>query len=265
MGTGFWFEFAILYGAALFGGIALIPYSLRLLKASGSAKRSRLSVANLLILSFLQTAIVFAIVIGLGLLVSRAIGLGAIEAAVMGGEPGRGVVSMLLPAVGLGILGGFVLLLTDILWRQRLPPALLDAARQSTLWENIGASFYGGLNEEFLFRLFGMSAVAWLLSSVWHTPSGLPTERVFWSANLVLAILFGLGHLPMTKGLIGRITPFIVARTLVLNVPIGLICGWLFWRFGIEAAVVAHFVADILYHVGGTVVLRLNDQHHFLP
>ena len=45
----------------------------------------------------------------------------------------------------------------------------------------------------------------------------------------------------------GSITPLLVGRTLVLNGPIALICGWLFWRFGIEAATAAHFTADIIY------------------
>lgn len=31
---------------------------------------------------------------------------------------------------------------------------------------------------------------------------------------------------------------------------------WLFWTYGIEAAIVAHFSADIIYHVLGTVILR---------
>jgi membrane protease YdiL (CAAX protease family) len=72
-----------------------------------------------------------------------------------------------------------------------------------------------------------------------------------------MAILFGIGHLPALKSLLGRISPLMLARSLLLNAPIGLICGWLFWTYGIEAAIVAHFSADIVYHVFGTVVMRL--------
>jgi hypothetical protein len=42
----------------------------------------------------------------------------------------------------------------------------------------------------------------------------------------------------------------------LLNAPIGLVCGWLFWTYGIEAAIIAHFCADIVYHVCGAAVLR---------
>ena len=120
----------------------------------------------------------------------------------------------------------------------------------------LAASFYGGINEEILVRLLGLSALAWLLSKVWHTSAALPTDTVFWIANVALAILFGIGHLPALKNLLGRIPPLMLARSLLLNFPIGLLCGWLFWTYGIEAAIVAHFSADIVYHVFGTVVLR---------
>ena len=172
---------------------------------------------------------------------------------------------MLEAAIGLGVLGGLALLFADMLFLPHWPEALLDAARKTSLWENFTSSFYGGINEEFLMRLFGLSILAWLLARIWRTPVGLPTNAVLWAANAVMAIVFGLGHLPTLKNLLGRITPLMLTRTLLLNAPIGLLCGWLFWTYGIEAAVVAHFSADIVYHVGGTSLLRINDQRRSVP
>src|SRR5262249_30761883 len=196
--------------------------------------------------------------IGVGLLAAHAIGLGApyIEAGLASIGSKQAIVQMLLPSVGLGVLGGALLLLLDSFFLRYWPPGLVDFARRTTLWRNFLASFYGGLNEEFFMRLFGFPVLAWLLSRVWHTPAGLPTDAVFWTANVIVAVLFGLGHLPATKNLLGSIPPPMFIRALLLNAPIGLICGWLFWTYGIEAAVLAHFFADIVYHVAGTIVLR---------
>ena len=166
------------------------------------------------------------------------------------------IVQMLLPAIGLGVLGGNVLLLLDLLFLPYWPSELVDSAQRTTLWENFLASFYGGINEEIFMRLFGFSVLAWLLSRIWHPSAGLPTDAVLWTANAITAVLFGLGHLPATKNLLGSIPQPIFMRALLLNTPIGLICGWLFWTYGIEAAVLAHFSADIMYHVAGTTVLR---------
>jgi hypothetical protein len=265
MTTAFWSECGILFLGALVGGLAVIPYGLKLLKASNQGEPLKIPLPRLMILSFLQTAVLSAIAIGVGLLATHAIGLGAptIEAALAGNGSTQALALMLRPALTAGVLAGLLLMFMDLLFLPHWPEALLGAARKTSLWENFAASFYGGINEEFLMRLFGLSVLAWLLSRVWHTSSGLPASGVFWIANVIMAVLFGLGHLPALKGLLGRITPLMLARTLLLNGPLGLVCGWLFWKHGIEAAVVAHFSADIVYHVGGTIVLRLNDQYHF--
>jgi hypothetical protein len=258
----YWSEFGILFVAAILGGAAIVPYSLRLLKASSSSKPLRMSVPKLMLLSFLQTIVLFAIVVGVGLLAAHAIGLGApyIEAVFAGTVASTGVMTMLEVAIGLGVLAGFVLLLADLLFMPHWPEVLSETTRKTTLLENFLASFYGGINEELLMRLFGFSALAWLLSRIWHTSAGLPTGVIFWTVNVVMTIIFGLGHLPALKGLLGRISPLMFARTMLLNAPVGLVCGWLFWNYGIEAAIIAHFSADIIYHVGGTMVFRLKDK-----
>jgi hypothetical protein len=257
MTHAFWSEFAILLAAALLGGLAIIPYSVRLLTSSQHKPR-KFRLPTLLLLSFFQTTVLSALAIGFGLSAAHAIGLGApfIEAALASAGSKQAVVQMLLPAIGLGVLAGAVLLLLDLFFLRYWPPKLVHFAETTTLWENFLASFYGGLNEEIFMRLFGFSALAWLLSRIWHTPAGLPTDAVLWTANVIIAVLFGLGHLPAAKNLLGPIPPLMFIRALLLNAPIGLICGWLFWTYGIEAAVLAHFSADIVYHVAGTILLR---------
>jgi len=257
MARVFWPEFAILLAAALLGGLAIIPYGVRLLTSS-QRKPLKFPLPTLLLLSFLQTAVLSALAIGVGLSAAHAIGLGApyIEAGLASSGSKPAIVQMLLPAIGLGVLGGAVLLLLDLFFVRYWPPELVDFAQRTTLWENFLASFYGGINEEIFMRLFGFSVLTWLLSRVWHTPAGLPTDAALWTANVITAVLFGLGHLPATKDLVGSIPPPMLIRALLLNTPVGLICGWLFWTYGIEAAVLAHFSADIVYHVAGTIVLR---------
>jgi hypothetical protein len=98
------------------------------------------------------------------------------------------------------------MLALDIFFLPRFP-ALLQMARKTSLWENFTTSFYGGVNEEILFRLLGLSGTAWLLSRLWHAPAGRPPVVAFWTANVVIAVLFGLGHLPAALGIVRQITP----------------------------------------------------------
>jgi membrane protease YdiL (CAAX protease family) len=79
---------------------------------------------------------------------------------------------------------------------------------------------------------------------------------VFWVANIVAAILFGLGHLPVTAHLV-PLTSVVVARAVVLNGIVGLVAGTLFWRRGIEMAILCHFSADVVLHVGAPLLQSL--------
>ena len=93
-----------------------------------------------------------------------------------------------------------------------------------------------------------MSLFAWLGGFVSKTQDGKPTSAVFWIANLLAAVLFGLGHLPATEMII-PLTPLVITRAILLNGIGGIIFGWLYWKRGLEAAMIAHFSADIVLHV----------------
>ena len=71
---------------------------------------------------------------------------------------------------------------------------------------------------------------------------------MFWSANILAAAIFGLGHLPVTAMLV-PLTPLLVVRAIVLNGAIGVLAGVLFRRGGIEMAMLYHFCADLVLHV----------------
>ena len=71
------------------------------------------------------------------------------------------------------------------------------------------------------------------------------TARAVSLAIAIVAVIFGIGHLPATSALT-QLTPLVIARAIVLNGIAGLVFGWLYWRKGFEAAVVAHFTADVM-------------------
>lgn len=254
----YWYEFAFLFGLAAIGSLALVPYIAQLLKRAERKKPSKLSDPVLLLVSFLQNIIISAVTVGFGLMLAHKTGLDAPYAhALANHKPSLFPASNLFTkGVALGVLAGIVLTIGDLGFFPYLPQKLQEVAKSTSLWQNFTASFYGGINEEFLTRLLGMSLVAWLLGFIWRTAAATPTSAVFWAANITMALLFAMGHLPALKAVAGSISAVLMLRTLILNMPIGILCGWLFWKYGIEVAVMAHFSADIVYHVGGTVILR---------
>jgi hypothetical protein len=110
------------------------------------------------------------------------------------------------------------------------------------------AAISAGITEETLFRLFGLSLLAWLGGLLFHDSDGRPKLIVFWTANILFALTFGAAHLP-TEAAIGLpLNPLVITSTLVLNGIGGLVFGWLFWTFGLESAILAHILADIIRH-----------------
>lgn len=72
--------------------------------------------------------------------------------------------------------------------------------------------------------------------------------HAIWLAIVIAAVLFAAGHLPAVAA-VSPLTTALIARTLVLNSLAGIAFGWLYWRCGLEAAMVAHFSADLVIHV----------------
>ena len=62
------------------------------------------------------------------------------------------------------------------------------------------------------------------------------------------ALAFGAGHLPMAAKL-APLTAGVVARVVAYNAFAGFVFGWLYWKRGLEHAMLAHFCADLVLHV----------------
>ena len=115
-------------------------------------------------------------------------------------------------------------------------------------WQGFLVSFQAGVLEEILFRLFGLTLLAWLGSLISRDKEGRPTLVALWIANILFAVAFGLAHLPLTSAVGFPLTPLVVARAIVLNGLGGVMFGWLYWSRGLESAMVAHASADVVLH-----------------
>ena len=116
------------------------------------------------------------------------------------------------------------------------------------LWQRFLASIYGGIGEEIAMRLFLMTLIVWISSKIKRTPTGLPKNLGVWIAIIMVSVLFGLGHLPM-MAMFQKITPLVVVRAVLLNGICGIVFGWLYWKKGLESAMISHFSTDIVLHV----------------
>nr|BBH92312.1 hypothetical protein KTA_05110 [Thermogemmatispora argillosa] len=255
-----WLEFLLLSCAALGSLACATPYLLALNGETFKRAQQRLRhpLWVLLLLQGGQSAALLVMAIGLGLPIAHRIGLGAplLEGLLEGRSVTAQAQTLVGPALWLGLGPAALLLALEILvfW-PRLPESIRTAMPIPALWKRLLACFYGGIAEELLCRLFLLSLCAWLLGFIWHLPGGEPAPGAFWLAAAVAALLFGLSHLPATATLT-RLTPLLVGRALLLNGLAGLAFGYLFWRYGLEAAMLGHFSADLVFHVLGDSIAQ---------
>ena len=255
-----WSEFAILCGAALLGIVCVTPYTLELSRDLLKKVQERMH-RPLWVLALLQGAqsfVLMAVATGLGLLIAPHIGLGAplLEGLLAGKPVTTQAQAVIAPALILGIAPAALLLLLEItVFWPRLPQAMRTTFPIPALWKRFLACFYGGIAEELLCRLFLLSLLAWLIGLAWRVPGGKPTLGALWLANILAAVIFGLGHLPTTAALV-KLTPLLIGRAILLNGIVGIAFGYLFWQYGLEAAMLAHFTADLVLHVIGDSIAK---------
>jgi membrane protease YdiL (CAAX protease family) len=253
-----WKIFAILYAAALLGVLCVMPYLLTLIETLPVDRPIPFSLPVLLLLSFIQSAVLLAAAVGVGLLLARKMGKGAplLESWLAGEKVGPGLWAVFRAALPAGLCVGLVLLLLlNFVFVPLEPQLKILHASNVAIWKKFLASFYGGIDEEILMRLFLLSLFIRASGKIRRTRDGLPGAKSFWLANAIIAVIFGLGHLGSASVMLS-ITPTVVLTALVLNGIASLAFGYLYWTRGLEAAMLAHFSADIVFHVIGSVLSR---------
>jgi len=146
----------------------------------------------------------------------------------------------LLAALVISLIGGLGIILPDLLFFGKYEPALLDVyAAKPTIPYLLATVTYGAVIEEIMLRLFMMSLVAFVLHLLFERKGKEVGTAVLVAANVVSALLFAAGHLPATEMMFG-LTPMIVLRCFLLNGVFGLAFGWLYRRFGLRYAMIAH-------------------------
>ena len=133
--------------------------------------------------------------------------------------------------------GGLLMILSDLLFFNNVSEAIKESyATKPSLAYILATVTYGAVIEEVMLRLFLLSLVTWLLHKIFKKDVSNTMGMV---ANLICALLFAAGHLPATALLIG-LTPWTVLRCFLLNGGLGLLFGWLYRKWGLRYAMIAH-------------------------
>ena len=198
-------------------------------------------------ISVLQNVVIVTIAAAIGTALAHRVGLGApfFEALAARGPLWPALMPQLVPMLVVGTGGSLLFLAVYYgIVRPRLDENTVRRSEylraQLGVW---GRVLYGGIVEEVIVRWGLMSLLVWVGALLF----GASTPCVIWMAIVITGVLFGLGHLPSHLAVGCRKTPMFIASVIGLNLWASLIFGWLFWRYGLLAAILAHMLFHLIW------------------
>ena len=236
-----WKAFLVLLGLAMISIACVFPYVIsvqgELLNKIGQP------IYVIFLAQFIQSLILFSVVIFLGLLLAKKLNfkLPLLEAILEKGDYKAVLKSILGKSIFLGIVVAVAIYVLDILFAMK-GTIITTHENYAPIWQKLLAAVYGGVAEEILMRLFLMLFFVWISAKLFKKVEPSKTSIVM--SIFLAAVIFGLGHLPITAS-ITSITPIVIGRAIILNGIGGIVFGWLFWKKGLESAIIAHFTTDI--------------------
>jgi membrane protease YdiL (CAAX protease family) len=201
------------------------------------------------LLSLIQPTVLLSLAVLIGVALASKIGLSSPAAEAVAGK--QDFLAALKPQIIPGLIGGFLggvgIIVNWFSWKPFLPPDFVARSVElNKLLPLPTRLLYGGLTEELLLRWGLMTLLVWAVWRLFQKGQGKPLTVYFVGAIIVSALIFGLGHLPFVFALVPEASVALIVYVIVGNFIFGLIAGYLYWKKGLESAIIAHMFAHVV-------------------
>jgi hypothetical protein len=244
--------FVILLSAGLAGvfSVLLIDLSalVALLPVQAGAEIPRITPV-IKLLSVIQPGILLALAVLAGVAFAPKVGLSSpvAEAAASGSPVGPAFKPQIVPGIIGGLLGGGAIVAATLLAK---PFFSAETVARITAFGRLvplpTRLLYGGITEELLLRWGVMTLLVWAAWRLLQRREGEPKPAYFVGAIVISSLVFGVGHLPVAYVILPEATVALTLYVIVANSIFGLIAGYLYWKRGLESAMLAHMLAHIV-------------------
>lgn len=140
-----------------------------------------------------------------------------------------------------GLIAGVLLSMISFLFVPMLPAEFLELG-EAIKPSLIARFLYGGITEELLKRFGLMTTLVWLFSKIMRGTKPM----AFYIGISIAAVLFALGHFPVAYQAVETPSAGLLSYILIGNSIGGLIFGWLYWKKGLESAMIGHMVTHVV-------------------
>lgn len=144
-----------------------------------------------------------------------------------------------------GLLAGILIVCVSYLFNTMISEEMAKVSKG--LQPSILMRFlYGGITEEILMRFGFMSLLIWLI----HKITNRLNPTVYLIGISLAAFLFALGHFPVLYMALENPSNAVKTFVILGNSIGGFIFGWLYWKKGLESAMIAHMCAHVVMMIG---------------
>lgn len=242
--------FLVLWSAGMIGVLSFLFVDLSTLLANLPKGMEKPEITPALkFLSLLQPAIIISAAVLIGVAFASKVGLSSpiAEATVDKRDLVLALRPQVIPGVIGGLTGGAAIVLTAVLWKPFLPSEILTrTAELGKLLPIPTRLLYGGIFEELLIRWGLMTLLVWIPWRVFQRGVDKPKAAYFVGAILVSSLVFGIGHLPIAFVFFPQPGFALTSYVIVANSTFGLIAGLLYWKRGLESAMIAHMLTHVV-------------------
>ncbi len=201
------------------------------------------------VLSLIQPTVILTFAVLVGISLAPKAGLSAPVAEALAEK--RPWFEALRPLIVPGVVGGFVGGMAIVAITAATKPFLSAEAieligRFGRLMPLPTRLLYGGITEELLLRWGFMTLLVWLACRLIQRNENKPASWTYIAAILISSLVFGIGHLPIAFMLFPDPTAALIIFVIAANSAFGLVAGLLYWKRGLESAIIAHTVTHII-------------------
>jgi membrane protease YdiL (CAAX protease family) len=242
------FKIAVFVGLITTGFIGCligVPFSIAVLDYPAAG--GPINPSTVWLRAILEAVLILTPASAVGLLLGKRIGLGAIFPCDLDKDPSTGstqsIFNILVPSLIVGValaLPG----LTSWLFIQQTDFG--PGSDNPTIVEWLLRSMSAALTEEIAFRYGLMTLLIWLINRIVKSKS--IRDPIFWIGNAFAALVFAGAHLPPLL-VVDAPNWGLVILVFVFNGLAGMVLGWIFLRYSLMAAILAHFIANFIQHV----------------
>ncbi|MEQ1646329.1 MAG: CPBP family intramembrane glutamic endopeptidase, partial [Pyrinomonadaceae bacterium] len=244
--------FIILFAGGFAGVLSLVLLDLNALIAIlplPPGTEMPMSISALKLLSLVQPTVILAVAVLIGVGLSSKVGLSSpvAEAAASRSNWASALKTQIVPGVIGGLAGGLTVVSIAAILTPFLSHEVLTRLGE---FGNVAPLplrlLYGGITEELLLRWGLMTLLVWAGWHLFQKGKGRPRSVCFVAAILISSFIFAIGHLPVAFMLFPEPTPALVLFVIFGNSAFGLVAGWLYWKKGLESAIIAHALTHVV-------------------